>query len=66
MVESILNADERRNGDGARNLTSDSTGAESAYLSSRTWMPFDDSSRPVNRGVRFLLNAVAQMLNQPT
>ena len=32
-------------------LTTHSTGAELASLSSRTWMPFDDSSRPVNSSV---------------
>ena len=34
-----------------RSLTTHSTGAELACLSSRTWMSFDDSSRPVNSGV---------------
>src|SRR5256885_16785569 len=33
-------------------LTTHSTGAELACLSSRTWMLFADSSRPVNSGVR--------------
>jgi hypothetical protein len=33
-------------------LTTHSTGAELASLLSRTWMPFADTSRPVNSGVR--------------
>jgi hypothetical protein len=35
-------------------LTSHSTGAESARMSSTTWMPFVDISRPVNSGVKLL------------
>jgi hypothetical protein len=38
-----------------RHLTTHSTGAELACLSSRTWMTFDNSSRPVNSGVSWLL-----------
>jgi hypothetical protein len=33
-------------------LTTNSTGAESAWILSSTWMPFADISRPVNSGVR--------------
>jgi hypothetical protein len=35
-----------------RNLTTHSTRAETAWMSSTTWMPFLDSSRRVNSGVR--------------
>jgi hypothetical protein len=36
--------------------TTHSTGADVAWLLSTTWMPFDDSSGPVNSSVRSLLN----------
>jgi len=41
-------------------LTSHSTRADLARMSSSTWMLFAVVSRRVNSGVRFLLNAVAQ------
>jgi hypothetical protein len=39
-------------------LTTHSTGAELARMSSLTWMLFYVVSRPVNSGVRLLLNAL--------
>jgi hypothetical protein len=36
--------------------TTHSTGADVAWLLSTTWMPFDDSSGPVNSSVRCLVN----------
>ncbi len=51
VIESTMTGHERRNGNVERNLTTHSTGAESACLSSRTWMLFADVSRPVNSGV---------------
>jgi hypothetical protein len=48
------------NGTISGGLTTHSTGAELAWISSSTWMLFADTSRPVNSSVRFLLNAMAQ------
>jgi hypothetical protein len=52
------------NGTISGGLTTHSTGAELAWISSSTWMLFADIFRPVNSGVRFLLNDLAQILNR--
>jgi hypothetical protein len=44
-------------------LTTHSTGAELACLSSRSWMLFADTFRPVNSGVRWLLHPSASIMN---
>ena len=63
-IESILEAQETRNGYNVRNLTSHSTGAQiSLPFIRETWMLDALNERPVNSSVRFLLNALAQELN---
>jgi hypothetical protein len=54
MIEFILKADERQNGYDGRNLTTHSTGAEIACLSSARLGAWFGVSRPVNSGVRVL------------
>jgi predicted flavoprotein YhiN len=48
----------------AGGISTHSTGADGAWLSSARLNARLDTSRPVNSGVRFLLNGSAQILNQ--
>jgi hypothetical protein len=60
MIAAAMKAQEGQHGKVGRNLTSHWTGAEIAWMSFARWDASLNSSRPVNSGVRFLLNAVAQ------
>jgi len=60
MITSTLKANETKKGCDERNLTSGSTGAGIARLSIVTLDAWFIVCRPVNRGVRFLLNGLAQ------
>jgi hypothetical protein len=64
MIESAAQAQVPKRGHVGRNLTTHSTRAEIARMSFARLKASLNASRRVNSGVRFLLNAVAQNMNQ--